>query len=59
VDSVRTSDNFPLTKQQWGDIHFDKPPQELTIIHLIIDWQALKACARYLLSPERRQGPCE
>lgn len=52
---------FLLTKQQWGDIHFwmSIAAGALTFIHLIIDWKALKACARYLLSPERRQGPCE
>jgi hypothetical protein len=31
----------------------------LTIIHLRVDWKALKACARYLISAERGKGPCE
>ena len=52
---------FFLTKQQWGDIHFwmSIAAGALTLIHLIVDWKALKACARYLISAERGQGPCE
>ena len=52
---------FFLTKGQWGDIHFwmSIAAGALTLIHLIVDWKALKACARYLTSAERRHGPCE
>jgi hypothetical protein len=52
---------FALTKTQWGDIHFwmSIAAGALTIIHLMVDWKALKACARYLLSAERGERPCE
>ena len=52
---------FQLTKTQWGDIHFwmSIAAGALTIIHLMVDWKALKACARYLLSAERGESPCE
>ncbi len=51
---------FFLTKQQWGDIHFwmSIAAGALTLIHLMVDWKALKACARYLVSTDRGQGPC-
>jgi len=50
-----------LTKTQWGDIHFwmSIAAGALTIIHLMVDWKALKACARYLISAERGERPCE
>jgi hypothetical protein len=52
---------FLLTKTQWGDIHFwmSIAAGALTIIHLMVDWKALKACARYLISGVRGNGPCE
>ena len=52
---------FLLTKTQWGDIHFwmSIAAGALTIIHLMVDWKALKACARYLVSSERGESPCE
>ncbi|MEW6028449.1 MAG: DUF4405 domain-containing protein [Chloroflexota bacterium] len=52
---------FQLTKTQWGDIHFwmSIAAGALTLIHLIVDWKALKACARYLISAERGESPCE
>ena len=52
---------FFLTKTQWGDIHFwmSIAAGALTIIHLMVDWKALKACAHYLISAERGNGPCE
>ncbi len=52
---------FFLTKQQWGDIHFwmSIAAGALTLIHLMVDWKALKACARYLVSSERGERPCE
>ena len=50
-----------LTKAQWGDIHYwmSIAAGALTIIHLMVDWKALKACARYLVSSERGESPCE
>jgi hypothetical protein len=52
---------FLLTKTQWGDIHYwmSIAAGALTLIHLIVDWKALKACARYLVSSERGEKPCE
>lgn len=52
---------FQLTKTQWGDIHFwmSIAAGALTIIHLMVDWKALKACARFLVSSERGEKPCE
>lgn len=52
---------FFLAKSQWSDIHFwmSLAAGAMTLIHLMIDWKALKACARYLVSADRGQGPCQ
>ena len=44
-----------LTKSEWGDIHFWVSVAALcvTVIHLIIDWRALRGCVRYLTSVHR------
>ncbi|MEW6405231.1 MAG: DUF4405 domain-containing protein [Chloroflexota bacterium] len=49
-----------LTKQQWGDLHFwmSIAAEAMTLIHLIVNWNALKACARFLMSDEGGQEPC-
>lgn len=44
-----------LTKAQWGDVHFwmSIAASAITIVHIAIDWRALKACVRYLTSVDR------
>ena len=48
-----------LTKAAWGDVHFwiSLAAGIVTIIHIIIDWKALKACVRFLVSTERGEHP--
>ena len=48
-----------LTKAAWGDVHFwiSIAAGIVTIIHVIIDWKALKACMRFLVSTERGEHP--
>jgi hypothetical protein len=48
-----------LTKSAWGDMHFwmSMAAGVITIIHIIIDWKALKACMRFLVSTERNEQP--
>jgi hypothetical protein len=48
-----------LTKSAWGDVHFwiSMAAGVITIIHIIIDWKALKACMRFLVSTERDEQP--
>jgi len=48
---------FNLTKPEWGDIHFWVCVVALgvTLIHIIIDWKALRGVIRYLTSVHR--GP--
>jgi hypothetical protein len=48
-----------LTKAAWGDVHFwiSIAAGIITIIHIIIDWKALKACMRFLVSTERGEHP--
>jgi hypothetical protein len=47
---------FGLTKHQWGSVHFWTSVGALavTVIHLIIDWRALRACLRHLTSIHRQ-----
>ena len=44
-----------LTKSEWGDIHFWVCVVVLgvTIVHIIIDWKALRGVIRYLTSVHR------
>jgi hypothetical protein len=48
-----------LTKAAWGDVHFwiSIAAGIITIIHIMIDWKALKACMRFLVSTERGEHP--
>jgi hypothetical protein len=48
-----------LTKGAWGDVHFwiSLAAGIVTIIHVAIDWKALKACMRFLVSTERGEQP--
>lgn len=50
---------FFLTKREWGDVHFwvSVLAGIVTVIHVVIDWKALKACVRFLVSTERGQKP--
>lgn len=50
-----------LTKSQWRDIHFWVGIVALliTVIHIVVDWRALRGCIRYLCSVERPSGPGE
>lgn len=44
-----------LTKSEWGDIHFWVSVAVLivTLVHIIIDWRALRGVIRYLISIHR------
>ncbi|MFC1989773.1 DUF4405 domain-containing protein [Chloroflexota bacterium] len=44
-----------LTKSEWGDIHFWVCVAVLivTLVHIIIDWRALRVVIRYLTSAHR------
>jgi len=46
---------FGITKHDWGEIHFWICVAVLvvTIIHIIIDWKALRGVIRYLTSVHR------
>jgi hypothetical protein len=48
-----------LVKEQWGDLHFwiGLLAILVTVIHVIIDWRALRGCLRYLTSLDRSQTP--
>jgi hypothetical protein len=48
-----------LTKGEWGDIHFWIAVATfiVTVLHIIIDWKALRGVIRYLTSAHRRSGP--
>ena len=43
---------FGITKQEWGEIHFwiCVAVVVVTIVHIIIDWKALRGVIRYLTS---------
>ncbi len=49
---------FDLTKSEWGDIHFwvAAATVAVTLVHIIIDWKALRGVIRYLVSVHREQG---
>ncbi|MFC1906941.1 DUF4405 domain-containing protein [Chloroflexota bacterium] len=46
---------FELTNSEWGDVHFWFAVAALvvTVVHLIIDWKALRGVLRYLTSAHR------
>jgi hypothetical protein len=46
---------FGITKQEWGDVHFwvCVAVVVVTIIHMIIDWKALRGIIRYLTAVHR------
>lgn len=50
-----------LTKGEWGDVHFwvSVAAGIVTIIHIVIDWRALRACVRYMTSVHRGPVVCE
>lgn len=45
-----------LMKREWVQIHFWVAviATLLTVVHMILDWGALKACVKYLCSSERK-----
>ena len=49
-----------LPKTQWGDIHLwvSLAASAVTVVHVVIDWKALKACSRFLVSMDRGEAPC-
>jgi hypothetical protein len=49
-----------LSKRQWGDLHFwfSIAALIITLVHLAIDWRALRGCIRYLTSVHRGPGVC-
>lgn len=49
---------FDLTKSEWGNIHFwvAVGTVAVTLVHIIIDWKALRGVTRYLVSVHREQG---
>jgi len=46
---------FGITKENWGEVHFwiCVAVVVVTIIHIIIDWKALRGVIRYLTSVHR------
>ena len=46
---------FDITKRDWGQIHFwiCVAVVVVTIVHIIIDWKALRGVIRYLTSAHR------
>ena len=46
---------FGITKQNWGEIHFwiCVAAMVVTVLHIIIDWKALRGVIRYLTSVHR------
>jgi hypothetical protein len=46
---------FNITKESWGEIHFwiCVVVVTVTIVHMIIDWKALRGVIRYLISVHR------
>lgn len=49
---------FGLTKHEWGDVHLwiAVATVAVTLVHIIIDWKALRGIIRYLTSVHRGQG---
>jgi hypothetical protein len=50
-----------LTKSQWGDAHLwlSVAASLVTVLHIAIDWRALRACVRYLTGVHRAPTVCE
>ena len=50
---------FGLTKSSWGDFHFwfSILAGLVAVLHLTIDWKALRACVRYLVTTHRGASP--
>ena len=48
---------FGLTKGEWGDLHFWIAVATIvvTLVHIIIDWKALRGIIRYMTSAHRSQ----
>ena len=46
---------FGLTKADWGDVHFwiAVATVVVTLIHVVIDWRALRGVIRYMASAHR------
>jgi len=44
-----------LIKTEWGEIHFwfAVATFAVTVIHIIIDWKALRGCVRYMTTTHR------
>ncbi len=44
-----------LTKSEWGDVHFwlGVATVAITVVHLIINWRALRGVIRYVTSAHR------
>jgi hypothetical protein len=50
-----------LTKHEWGDVHFVLSVIALgiTILHIVIDWRALRGVLHYLISFNRHPNLIE
>ena len=48
---------FNITKNEWGEVHFwiCVVVVAITIIHIILDWKALRGVIRYMTSVHRDQ----
>ncbi len=49
---------FGITKENWGDIHFwiCVAVMVVTVVHVIVDWKALRGVIRYMTSVHRDRG---
>jgi hypothetical protein len=49
---------FGITKENWGDIHFwiCVAVMVVTMVHVIVDWKALRGVIRYMTSVHRDRG---
>ena len=49
-----------MVKREWGEVHFwvSAVASILTVIHVVVDWRALRGCVRHLTSV-RRQIPMQ
>ena len=54
--SGRQSLLLGLTKSEWSDVHFwiAVAAFVVTVVHIIIDWKALRGVVRYLTSTHRK-----
>ncbi|MBI4781697.1 MAG: DUF4405 domain-containing protein [Oscillatoriophycideae cyanobacterium NC_groundwater_1537_Pr4_S-0.65um_50_18] len=50
-----------LTRHEWGDVHFlfSVIALGITVMHLVIDWRALKGVLHYLISVHRHPNLLE